>query len=95
MRTLFRLRTKADLTGDDQRTQLTFGTVVVSGNGWAVSPVKEPSRFLAEDVLDFLNAGVLRRGLNQPLNLPLELNCLLTKVQGTQLLSTQFHNSNQ
>ena len=54
---LLGLRTEADLAGDDQGTQLAFGAVVVSGDSWMLGPVVESSCFLAEYVLDFLNAN--------------------------------------
>ena len=58
---LLGLRTKADLAGDDQWTQLAFGAVVVGGDGCLLGPMIEPGCFLPEDILNFLNARMLRR----------------------------------
>ncbi len=58
---LFGLRAEADLAGDDQWTQLTFGAVVVGWDGRTFGPVIESSCSVAEYILDFLNARMLRR----------------------------------
>src|SRR5580658_5383042 len=46
--TLLGLRTKADLAGDDQGTQLAFGAVVVGGDGRLLGPMIEAGCFLPE-----------------------------------------------
>jgi len=60
-----------------------------------MGPVIEPSSFLAEYVLNFLNAGMLRRCLDQPLNPRFEFERLLVELRRPQLLGTQFHSSSQ
>ena len=68
---LLGLRTEADLARDDQWAQLAFGAVVLRRDGWAFGPVIESRGVFTEDVLDLLNARMLRRRMDRGLDLQL------------------------
>ena len=52
------LRAEADLAGNDQRSQLAFGEVVVGRHGAVGSPVVEPLRMIAKHSLKTMNGRV-------------------------------------
>src|SRR5665213_2875666 len=87
---LLGLRTEADLAGNDQWTQLAFGAVVVGGDGGLLGPMIEAGCFLPEGVLDCLNGRMLRRCMNQGLDVHFEFQGALAKRRRRQPLGAQL-----
>src|SRR3990172_7324746 len=88
-------RSKADLTGDDGWSEISFGEIIIGRDLTILSPVVETRGIFKEDFLDAADTQMHRGSIYGSKDLGFNLSRLGIKVRVLDGLGSEFHGRGQ